>query len=192
MKSLPRSLDELAGRRAANWGRESTGRQAERFGPEAQREQREQAMARYRMVDTGIAWQVAHSGRTVGTTHEFAEMLARAGGDYDVLVVGYGSRFARDLRTAVNAREELHAAGAAMLFSDEALLSSDEGAWENWAREMVEAEAYSRRLARNVRAGYAAKIRNHADQVAASSGSASGASATASSSNPIRKPCRPR
>ena len=162
--SLPRSLDELAGRRAAHWGRESTGRQADRFGPEAQREQRDRAISRHRMVDTGITWQVAHSGRTIGTTHQFTEMLARAGHDYDVLVVGYISRFARNLRTAVNAREDLHAAGAAIYFADEDLLSSDESAWENWAREAVEAEAYSRRLARAVRGGYSAKIRNYADQ----------------------------
>ena len=162
--SLPRSLDELAGQRAAHWGRESTGRQADRFGPEAQREQRDRAISRHRMVDTGITWQVAHSGRTIGTTHQFTEMLARAGHDYDVLVVGYISRFARNLRTAVNAREDLHAAGAAIYFADEDLLSSDESAWENWAREAVEAEAYSRRLARAVRGGYSAKIRNYADQ----------------------------
>jgi DNA invertase Pin-like site-specific DNA recombinase len=161
---LPSSVDELGGLRAAHWGRESSGRQAERYGPEAQREQRERAIARLRMVDTGIGWQVAHSGRTIGTTHQFAEMLARAGRDYDILVVGYISRFARNLRTAVNAREDLHAAGAAIYFADEDLLSSDENRWENWARETVEAEAYSRRLARAVRGGYAAKIRNYADQ----------------------------
>lgn len=162
--SLPRSLDELDGRRAAHWGRESTGRQADRFGPEAQREQRDRAIGRYRMVDTGITWQIAHSGRTIGTTHQFGEMLARAGRDYDVLVVGYNSRFARDLRTAVNARHELHCAGAALLFADERVLSSDEDAWEAWAREAVEAEAYSRRLGKRVREGYAAKARTCADQ----------------------------
>ena len=143
---LPSSLDELKGRRAAHWGRESTGRQAERYGPAAQREQRVRAIGAYGMVDTGIEWQVAHSGRTIGTTHQFADMLARAGRDYDVLVVGYVSRFTRDLRTAVNARHQLHEAGAALLFADERVLSSDENAWENWARETVEAEAYSRRL----------------------------------------------
>ncbi len=161
---LPSSLAELRGLRAAHWGRESTGRQAERFGPAAQAEQRARANAEYGLRDTGITWQVAHSGRTIGSTRQFAEMLARAGCDYDVLVVGYVSRFTRDLRTAVNARYQLHQAGAALLFADERVLSSDETAWENWARETVEAEAYSRRLARSVHAGYAAKIRDYADQ----------------------------
>ena len=68
-------------------------------------------------------------------------MLSRAGTEYDVLVVGYVSRFARDLRTAINARHELHAAGAAILFADERVLTSDEDSWELFAREAVEAEA---------------------------------------------------
>ena len=161
---LPAKVSDLEGLRAAHWGRESTGRQFEKFGPAAQRRQRLDAIAERRMVDTGIEWQVAHSGRTIGSTSQFADMLARAGRDYDVLVVGYNSRFARNLRTAVNARHQLHEAGAVLFFADERVLSSDENAWESWAREALEAEAYSRRLARSVNAGYAAKIRDLADQ----------------------------
>ena len=43
-------------------------------------------------------------------------------------------------------RHDLHAAGASILFCDERVLTSDEDAWELFAREAVEAEAYSRRL----------------------------------------------
>jgi len=157
--TLPRSLDELHGLRAARWIRESTAGQVDRYGPAAQREQQDRALERYGLVDTGISWQVAHSGRTIGSTSAFGEMIAAAGLHFDVLLVGYVSRFARDLRTAVNARHDLHAAGAALLFCDERLLSSDEDAWEAWAREAVEAEAYSRRLARRIAEAYAAKFR---------------------------------
>lgn len=160
---LPGSVDDLRGLRAARWIRESTAGQVDRFGPDAQREQQDRALERYGLVDTGLAWLVAHSGRTVGTTAAFGEMLAAAGRRFDVLLVGYVSRFARDLRTAVNARHELHQAGAAILFADERLLSSDEDAWEQWAREAVEAEAYSRRLGKRIREGYAAKFRREAD-----------------------------
>ena len=160
---LPSSTDDLRGLRAARWVRESTRGQVDQFGPDAQRDQQDRAIARYGLVDTGIAWTVAHSGRTVGSTPVFAEMLASAGSGWDVLVVGYVSRFARDLRTAVNARHDLHAAGAALLFADERVLSSDEDAWEAWAREAVEAEAYSRRLGKRIREGYAAKYRRLAD-----------------------------
>lgn len=157
--SLPRSLDELRGLRAARWLRESTDAQLDNFGPDAQREQQDRAIERWGLVDTGLAWQVAHSGRTVGSTAQFREMMAAAGVAYDVLVVGYVSRFARDLRTAVNARHDLHAAGAAILFADERILSSQEDRWDEWAREAVEAESYSRKLARRIREGYAAKRR---------------------------------
>ncbi len=157
--TLPRSLDELHGLRAARWIRESTSGQFDAFGPDAQREQQDRAVERWGLVDTGLGWQVAHSGRTVGSTVQFAQMMAAAGVEYDVLVVGYVSRFARDVRTSVNARHDLHAAGAAVLFADERILTSDEDAWDSWAREAVEAESYSRKLARRIREGYAAKRR---------------------------------
>jgi DNA invertase Pin-like site-specific DNA recombinase len=158
-RALPRSLEDLRGRRAARWIRESTAGQADNFGPDAQLEQQTRAIERWGLLDAGIAWEVAHSGRTIAATGQWAEMLAGAGEDWDVLVVGYVSRFARDLRTAVNARHDLHALGAVILFADERVLSSDEDEWERWAREAVEAEAYSRRLAKRIREGYAAKRR---------------------------------
>jgi DNA invertase Pin-like site-specific DNA recombinase len=159
VRALPRSLEDLRGRRAARWIRESTAGQADNFGPDAQLEQQSRAIERWGLLDTGGAWQVAHSGRTIAATGQWAEMLAGAGEDWEVLVVGYVSRFARDLRTAVNARHDLHARGAVILFADERVLSSDEDEWERWAREAVEAEAYSRRLAKRIREGYAAKRR---------------------------------
>jgi DNA invertase Pin-like site-specific DNA recombinase len=161
---LPHTLAELPGLRAARWVRESTRGQLDNFGPDAQREQQDRAIERHRLLDTGIAWTVAHSGRTIAGTAQFGEMLAAAGRSFDLLVVGYVSRFARDLRTAVNARHDLHQAGAAILFADERLLSSDEDQWEQFAREALEAEAYSRRLGRRIREGYEAKFRRLADQ----------------------------
>ena len=104
---LPRALEDLRGLRAARWIRESTRGQYDNYGPEAQREQQDRTLGRWDLVDTAIEWQVAHSGRTVGSTAQFQEMVARAGRDYDVLLVGYVSRFARNLRTAVNARHDL-------------------------------------------------------------------------------------
>jgi DNA invertase Pin-like site-specific DNA recombinase len=157
--SLPRSLEQLTGLRAARWIRESTAGQFDAFGPDAQREQQDRAIERWGLLDVGLAWHVAHSGRTVASTPEFTAMLAAAGVEFDVLVVGYVSRFARDLRTAVNARHELHAAGAVILFADERILTSDEDRWDEWTREAVEAESYSRKLGRRIREGYAAKRR---------------------------------
>lgn len=159
MTRLPADLDALRGLRAARWLRESTAGQSDNFGPDAQREQQDRAIERYGLVDSGIGWEVSHSGRTIASTTQWAEMVAAAGSTYDVLVVGYVSRFARDLRTAVNARHDLHLAGAVLLFADERIVSSDEEEWERWAREVVEAEAYSRRLAKRIREGYAAKRR---------------------------------
>jgi hypothetical protein len=110
-RRLPRSLEDLRGLRAARWIRESTVGQADDFGPDEQRKLQDEAISRYGLTDTGLAWSVAHSGfrqtgqeeATLGSTAQWNEMLAAAGDTYDVLVVGYVSRFARRLRTLVNA-----------------------------------------------------------------------------------------
>lgn len=171
MTRLPASVDELRGLRAARWIRESSKDQADRFGPDSQRRAQDDAIARFGLVDTGAGWDVSHSGyrkrrdgtAAIASTTQWREMLAAAGETYDVLLVGYVSRFARDLRAAVNARHDLHAAGAALLFADERILSSDEIAWDAWARETVESESYSRRLGRRIRDAYAAKRSSQRD-----------------------------
>lgn len=160
MNRLPRSLDDLAGRRAALWIRESTVGQFDAFGPDAQRDQYAAALRRWSLTDSGVAWSVAHSGWRIARHPAWAEMLAAAGDTFDVLVVGYASRFARSLEAHVDARRAFHAAGAAILFADEGVLTSDEDAWDRWAREAVEAESYSRKLSRRVREGLAAKRRH--------------------------------
>lgn len=166
--TLPRSLDDLRGLRAARWLRESTAGQLDNFGPDAQREQQDRAIERWGLVDTGLAWEVAHSGfrkkrehdiAVIASTTQWSEMLAAAGSEFDVLVVGYVSRFARDTELHFTTRRRFHAAGAAILFVDERILTSDDDTWETWAREAVEAEAYSRKLGRRIREGYAAKRR---------------------------------
>ena len=65
MKRLPRSLDDIRGLRVARWIRESTAGQYHRYGPASQREQQDRFIERHGFVDTGLVYQVAHSGRTV-------------------------------------------------------------------------------------------------------------------------------
>ena len=76
-----------------------------------------------------------------------------------MLLVGYVSRFTRNLRDAMNARHSLHSAGAAVLFCGERLLTSDEDTWKQWADETADAEVYSRKLGKRIREGFAAKYR---------------------------------
>ncbi len=63
-RTLPRSLDDVGGMRAARWFRESTAGQWDNFGPDAQREQQDRAIERYGLVDAGLEWSVASSGWT--------------------------------------------------------------------------------------------------------------------------------
>ena len=144
-------------RRAGSASR--TAGQADNFGPDAQLEQQTRAIERWGLVDTGGAWQVAHSGRTIAATGQWAEMLAGAGRGLG----GPGRRLRVPLRPGPADRGQRPPRpprpGRVILFADERVLSSDEDEWERWAREAVEAEAYSRRLAKRIREGYAAKRR---------------------------------
>jgi DNA invertase Pin-like site-specific DNA recombinase len=161
-RMLPRSLDEFGGLRAARWFRESTEGQWDNFGPDAQREQQDRAIERYGLLDAGLEWSVASSGWTSAwRTASWEAMVDSAtGGAFDVLVVGYVSRFLRNLKqTLIAVEDHLHAAGVVVLFADERLLSSDPGSWDQFIREAHEAEAYSRKLSKRVGEGYAAKRR---------------------------------
>ena len=161
-RMLPSSLDEVDGMRAARWFRESTASQWDNFGPDAQREQQDRAIERYALVDAGLEWSVAASGWTSAwRTATWETMIGSAtSGAFDVLVVGYVSRFLRNLKqTLIAVEDHLHTAGVVVLFADERLLSSDPSSWDQFIREAHEAEAYSRKLSKRVSEGYAAKRR---------------------------------
>ena len=161
-RTLPASLDQVGGMRAARWFRESTAGQWDNFGPDAQREQQDRAVSRYGLADSGLEWSVASSGWTSAwRTPTWEAMVASArAGAFDVLVVGYVSRFLRNLKqTLIAVEDHLHAAGVVVLFADERLLSSDPSNWDQFVREAHEAEAYSRKLSKRVGEGYAAKRR---------------------------------
>jgi DNA invertase Pin-like site-specific DNA recombinase len=161
-RCLPASLDAVSGLRAARWFRESTAGQYDNFGPDAQREQQDRAIARYGLTDTGLEWSVASSGwKTAWRTPAWEAMIAAAeAGGFDILVVGYVSRFLRNLKqTLIAVEDHLQPAGVAVLFADERLLTSDPNDWDRFVREAHEAEAYSRKLSKRVHEGYEAKRR---------------------------------
>ena len=145
--------------RAARWIRESTPGQFDRYGPEAQTELQDGAIARLGLTDTGLVWRAAHSGRTVYRSAEMTAMLdAARRGEFDVLLMGYVSRWQRNLRQTLNLLEDaLHPAGVAVYFADEEILSTCERHWDQLVEEAKDAERYSRRLSRRISEGYASK-----------------------------------
>jgi DNA invertase Pin-like site-specific DNA recombinase len=94
-----------------------------------------------------------------------AAMLAAAREHaFDILLVGYVSRWQRNLRRTLELLEDvLHPAGVAVYFCDEEILSSSERHWDQLVDEAKDAERYSRRLARRIREGYASKPAKQAD-----------------------------
>jgi DNA invertase Pin-like site-specific DNA recombinase len=163
---LPRSIDEIRGLRVARWIRESTSGQFDRYGPASQREQQDRFIERYDLVDTGLAFQVAHSGTTVWRSQTMTDMLTAAkAGAFDLLLAGYSDRWQRNLRRTLELLEDgLHPAGAALVMCDRRILSSDPRDWDELVAEAAGAERYSRRLSERISDGYAAKFEQRADQ----------------------------
>jgi DNA invertase Pin-like site-specific DNA recombinase len=166
VKRLPRTLDDIRGLRVARWIRESTAGQYDRFGPASQREQQDRFIERHGLVDTGLVFQVAHSGTTVWRSATMTAMLSQAkAGAFDLLLAGYSDRWQRNLRRTLELLEDgLHPAGVALVMCDRRILSSDPHDWDELVAEAAGAERYSRRLAERISDGYAAKFERHDDQ----------------------------
>jgi hypothetical protein len=89
-KALPRTLDDLPGLRAARWVREWTSGQYDCFGPASQREQQDRFIGRHQLLDSGLVFEVAHSGTTVWRSPVMPTMIdAAQAGEFDVLLAGY-------------------------------------------------------------------------------------------------------
>lgn len=170
---LPRSVVDLRGLRAARWVRESSAKQGDKYGPGAQRAMQDEAIARYGLVDTGLSWTVLKSGWSgadsmdtppATKTADFQAMLRAAEhGQYDVLLVGYTSRFLRDVRLTLHYRWFFHTQGVAVLVCDDDILTSDPRQWEAFIDRVKADEQYSRTLGRNIRTGLAEKRRAQGD-----------------------------
>lgn len=167
-KWLPRRPDDLRGLRFARWQRESTAGQADRYGLKSQRRMQDESAEEFDLVDTGLEWTVlksAWSGRDSAkdppvTRSEGFRAMVRAAeeGRFDVLLVGYTSRFLRDLTLALQYRRYFLSLGVVIWICDDRILTSDEKSWDRYVDLVKEAEVYSRTQSRNVRAGYRAKL----------------------------------
>ena len=98
-----------------------------RLAPASQREQQTRFIERYGLVDSGLVFQVAHSGTTVWKSPAMAAMVAEArAGSFDLLLAGYSDRWQRNVRRTLEVLEDqLHPAGVALVMCDRRILSSD-------------------------------------------------------------------
>ena len=165
MKPLPRSLDEIGGLRAARWIRESTAGQYDRYGPASQREQQDRFIDRHGLVDTGLVFQVAHSGTTVWRSSTMSD-------DARAAQSGSLRPAPRRLLRPVAAQPAADARAPGGRPSPgrgrprdvrPAHPSSDPHDWDELVAESAGAERYSRRLSERITDGYAAKFEQRAD-----------------------------
>ena len=153
------NLDDLDGRTAWLYVRESTRAQGKKYGPAAQRERASRFAAAYGLTITET-FEDLRSGRSLVHRAQFGRMLAGLpSSDVRVVIVAYASRWARDEFDGFATLKQLHEAAGCLVVADKALLSTEEGRFTELAREIVEAAHYSRELSRNIRDGIAEKLR---------------------------------
>ncbi len=144
---------------ARGYIRESTARQGEKFGPDAQRQAIRRAARELGVTLDETRWYtdlVSGTGRVVRDELARAIVDARAG-ELEVLVCYDTSRFARNERLAFAFEDELRRAGARVYYALERIWADDEDqAMPKGIFHVINAE-YSRKLSRRIRDGLAAK-----------------------------------
>jgi DNA invertase Pin-like site-specific DNA recombinase len=136
--------------------RESTERQGEKFGPDAQRAAILAACAKLELPEPG-AW---YTDLITGTGKILRDQLARAiaeGRDYDVFVCYDTSRWARNERDAFNFEYDMKQAGVRIYFASEGFWADDEDRKANKGMLHVFNAEFSRQLSRKIRDGIRAK-----------------------------------
>ncbi len=150
--------------RTRGYIRESTARQGERYGPDAQRTTIERA-CRELGLPKAERWYtdlVSGTGKVVRDELAAARRAAAAG-EYDVLVCYDTSRWARNERDAFAFEDEMHRAGVRIYYAAERIWSNDEAEGAAIAKGMFHVlnAQYSRTLRRKITDGYAAKFAKH-------------------------------
>lgn len=145
----------LDGRRARGYLRVSTKRQADTYGPAAQRHDEEQAAGSYGTATVSLFYEDHVTGTNALVRSDFQRMVSDARArQFDVLLVARVDRFARNERDSWNYLHALTEAGVAVYFCEEDVLVPHDEGWQDRIGESINsAAAYSRRLSRNVRKG---------------------------------------
>ncbi len=152
------TFEDLSGRRAEGYVRDSTLDQRGGFGPEIQRHNIQRFAESYGLV-TGTRWYTEfESGRNISKRLEFQQFLEDARLDlFDVLLVDHTSRFGRNQEECIRYKGELQRLNKIVVFVSQGIISgSDRDFLSERINETLD-EAYSRNLSRYVREGKARK-----------------------------------
>jgi hypothetical protein len=135
----------LLGKRAALGLRESTGAQFEMTGPIAQTRLYGQKIRERGMQATGLIYSFAQTGTDIFANKMVHQIVADARAKkFDVLVIAYASRFARDMHDAMVLLRTLLDLGVPVYFCKEDTLAGLEARWmRKVGRELLTAHEFS-------------------------------------------------
>lgn len=145
----------LVGKRPCGYVRESTKKQADRYGPEIQKAAELRAAEQFGMRQLAEFYVDLVTGTSVLKRSDFRRMVEDARARrFDVLVVYDVSRFARNETDAWVYLDSLKDVGVPVYFCDEDILTIVDDDWRDQIGHAINAAAsYSRKLSRNIRRG---------------------------------------
>jgi len=145
---------DLAGLKARGYIRESTERQADKWGPAEQRRAQERFATEWDLRFDGHYYTDLISGRSTLKRSDFKRMIADAdASEFRVLLVYDTSRFARNELDAYTYENELHRLGITVVYVMERIISSNaETAAIKGMHHVMNAE-YSRKLSLHIEDG---------------------------------------
>lgn len=125
--------------------RESTDPQMLMFGPTMQLRSADRARSDVELSPWAKTYSLAHTGTDIFASQVVQQMVADAtAGLFQVLVIAYGSRFARDLSDGMSLLRTLNGLGIAVYFVHEDVLVGFEQGWmKKIGHQLVEAHTFS-------------------------------------------------
>jgi DNA invertase Pin-like site-specific DNA recombinase len=116
--------EELRGLPYAEYIRESTPEQGDKFGPDAQRRANREFAQRYGLVNSGLKYEEYSSGRDVVNRPLFQQARAdMEAGKYRILIVAYSDRLARNAADAEQFKAQVRAANGFIVYSSLGMVS---------------------------------------------------------------------
>jgi hypothetical protein len=120
----------MRGARTRHLLRESSGPQMEMTGPVQQKRMVERIVREFAMGAVDHVYTLTYTGTDIFATDLVPQILADArAGKFDVLLIAYASRFARDLGDAMDLLEGLIELGVAVYFCKEDVLCGRDKSW---------------------------------------------------------------
>lgn len=150
---------DLSGMTFAQYIRESTRQQADRFGPDSQRAENLSFATRWGLVDSHLEYMEFRSGTTTEGRHALSRAISdMREGHYRVLMFARTDRLARSMEDAPRIKREVAQAGGVIVYTQQGIVSGSRATELGENISHVLDQEYSRKLSYTIGSGLKAKF----------------------------------